>query len=109
MEVFGDVAAVWRDFGTYEARDGCFHDWAVRVADDPAVLAWLGTLASDRERQPNLVLAAARWNGVAAPGPYAALRAALLDDDAEVRPRARSARPSRPDGPRPTRSAAWRP
>ncbi|QVT81960.1 hypothetical protein ENKNEFLB_04379 [Nocardioides aquaticus] len=87
MEVFGDVADVWRDFGTYEAPDGCFHDWALRVADDPEVLAWLRTLASDRERQPNLILAAARWNGVAAPGPYDALRAALLGDDAEGRRR----------------------
>ena len=61
MEVFGGVADVWRDFGTYEAPDGCLHDWALRVAEDPEVLAWLDTLPTDRERQPNLVLAAARW------------------------------------------------
>lgn len=81
MELFGEVAAVYRDFATYEADTGCFHDWALRVADDPEVLAWLGTLPSDRERQPNLVLAAARWHGVRAPGPYEGLRAALLGDD----------------------------
>ncbi len=95
MEVFGDVALVWRDFGTYEAPTGCFHDWALRVAEDPEVLGWLRTLDSDRERQPNLVLAAARWHGVPAPGPYAALRAALLDDDAAGRRRGTPAGPVR--------------
>ena len=43
------------------------------------MLAWLQTLP-ERKRQANLVFAAARWHGVPAPGPYAALRTALLAD-----------------------------
>ena len=43
------------------------------------MLAWLQTLP-ERKRQANLVFAAARWHGVPAPCPYAALRAALLAD-----------------------------
>ena len=37
------------------------------------------------KRQPNLVLAAARWHGAAAPGPYDGLRTVLLDDWDAVR------------------------
>jgi hypothetical protein len=37
------------------------------------------------KRQPNLVFAAARWHVVPAPGPYDALRAALLADDGPIR------------------------
>ena len=43
------------------------------------MLAWLQTFPEGK-RQANLVFAAARWHGVPAPGPYAALRTALLAD-----------------------------
>lgn len=46
------------------------------MAGDPAVIDRLATLPQGK-RQPNLVFAAARWCGTE-PGPYAALRDALL-------------------------------
>lgn len=58
--------------------------WSTAIADDPEVLAWIDTLPG-LKRQPNLVFAAARWHGVTAPGPYEALRTALLDDDDTLR------------------------
>jgi hypothetical protein len=54
------------------------------VVGDVEVLAWLEQLPLPK-RQPNLVFAAARWHGVAAPGPYDGLRSALLADDGEIR------------------------
>ena len=85
MEPFGDPAAQYADFAT-EARglSPCFEEWANGVAGDPEVLAWLATLPAGKQ-QPNLVFAAARWHGVPAPGPYDALRAALLADDGTIR------------------------
>ena len=85
MEPFGDPAAQYADFAT-EARglSPCFEEWAGGVAGDPEVLAWLATLPAGKQ-QPNLVFAAARWHGVPAPGPYDALRAALLTDDGTIR------------------------
>ncbi len=81
MELFGDVAASYRDFAAYADGDSpCFAEWARGVAEDPEVLAWVGGLATPREQQPNLVFAAARWHGLAAPAPYAALRQVLLGD-----------------------------
>lgn len=62
----------------------CFADWASEVARDAEVLEWLSALPPVK-RQPNLVFAAARWHGVAAPGPYTGLRAALLSDDGSLR------------------------
>jgi len=69
-----------------EAREDspCFLEWGLGVADDPDVLAWIAALPG-LKKQPNLVFAAARWHGVAAPGPYAGLRAALLGDDGSIR------------------------
>lgn len=84
MEIYGDTATVYRDFAD-EARDSpCFREWALAVAGDEEVLAWLTGLP-ERKRQPNLVFAAARWHGVPAPGPYDGLRGALLGDDGSVR------------------------
>jgi len=54
------------------------------VAGDGDVLAWIASLPPIKQ-QPNLVFAAARWHGVPAPGPYAGLREALLDDDGTIR------------------------
>jgi hypothetical protein len=80
-----DVIAEYLDFAAYAAGDSpCFEEWARGVADDPEVLAWLGTLPTIK-RQPNLVFAAARWHGAPAPGPYADLRRVLLGQEPDVR------------------------
>lgn len=85
MLLYDDVIEEYRDFATYAAGDSpCFEEWALGVAGDEEVLAWLGTLPPIK-RQPNLVFAAARWHGAPAPGPYAGLREVLLDREAEVR------------------------
>lgn len=57
----------------------CFTDWAVRVAGDEEVLAWLADLPEPK-RQPNVVFAAARAAGAPAPGPYEGFREVLLGD-----------------------------
>ena len=75
----------YRDFATYAAGDSpCFEEWALGVAEDAEVVAWLGTLPP-LKRQPNLVFAAARWHGAPAPAPYDALRAVLLEQEPAVR------------------------
>jgi hypothetical protein len=85
MLIHGDVIEEYRDFATYAAGDSpCFEEWALGVAGDEEVLAWLGTLPPVK-RQPNLVFAAARWHGAPAPGPYEGLRAVLLGREPEVR------------------------
>lgn len=85
MEPYADVVASYLDFASYAVADSeTFGDWARQVVDDPEVIAWLGTLPGIKQ-QPNLVFAAARWHGVPAPGPYSALRAALLGDDGTIR------------------------
>lgn len=81
MEIFGETAALYRGFADDAAGESpCFEEWARAVAADGAVLDWLERLP-EHKRQPNLVFAAARWHGVPAPGPYDALRSALLADD----------------------------
>ncbi len=82
MELFADLADQYREFAAQAADSPCFSSWAMAVADDPEVLDWLTSLPRIKQ-QPNLVFAAARWSGVAAPGPYAGLRAALLEDTSE--------------------------
>ena len=85
MELWRDLAEQYRAFAVHaRAESPCFDAWARAVADDPAVLAWLRTLPRIKQ-QPNIVLAAARWHGVPAPGPYSALREALLGDDGTIR------------------------
>ncbi|NYE38468.1 hypothetical protein F4692_003616 [Nocardioides cavernae] len=85
MLLFDDLVEEYRDFAAYAAGDSpCFEEWALAVAEDDEVLAWLSTLPPVK-RQPNLVLAAARWHGAPAPGPYAGLRRVLLQRDAAVR------------------------
>lgn len=85
MLIYDDVVEEYRDFATYAAGDSpCFEEWALGVADDAEVLAWLDTLP-EIKRQPNLVFAAARWHGAPAPGPYDGLRGVLLDQEADVR------------------------
>ena len=84
MHLFGDTASDYRGFAAEAGDSPTFAAWAAALADDPDVLAWLETLPA-LKRQPNLLFAAARWHGVPAPGPYAALRAAVLDDDGSLR------------------------
>jgi hypothetical protein len=85
MEPFADVVEQYAELARYAAGDSaCFEEWATGVAGDPEVLAWIGALPVAK-RQPTLVFAAARWHGVPAPAPYAALRAALLADDGSIR------------------------
>lgn len=84
MELFVDIAEQYLSFAAYAEESPCFRDWATSVAEDEEVLRWLATLPSIKQ-QPNLVFAASRWHGVPAPGPYEALRRALLDDDGQIR------------------------
>lgn len=83
MHLFVDTVDQYVEFAEHATGSPTFQSWAEQVADDPEVLAWLDQLPVTK-RQPNLVLAAARWHGVAAPGPYAALRTALLEDDGTI-------------------------
>jgi hypothetical protein len=84
VDVHGELAEQYLDFARYAEVDSpCFAGWARAVAEDPEVLAWLAPLPPGKA-QPNLVLAAARWHGVPAPGPYDALREALLGDDGTI-------------------------
>ena len=65
------VAQHYRGFAiATRDQSATFEAWSQGVADDPAVLAWIATLPPGKQ-QPNLVFAAARWQGVPAPGPYA--------------------------------------
>ena len=83
METRGPIKELYDLFA--EGCDSpCFLEWAHGVAGDPEVHEWLETLPDDKQ-QPNLVFAAARWHGVAAPGPYSGLRSALLSDDGSIR------------------------
>ncbi|WP_432478069.1 DUF2332 domain-containing protein [Nocardioides sp. GXQ0305] len=85
MELYADdVAEQYVDFARYADGSPCFEAWALAVARDEEVLAWIARLPPVK-RQPNLVLAAARWHGVPAPGPYEGLRRALLADDGTIR------------------------
>ncbi|QZY29054.1 DUF2332 domain-containing protein [Nocardioides coralli] len=84
MELHTDVREQYLDFAAYADGSPCLRDWALAVADDEELLAWLAGLPP-LEQQPNLVFAAARWHGVAAPGPYDGLRAALLADAGAIR------------------------
>jgi hypothetical protein len=85
VEPYAEVREAYREFAVEAAADSpTFTHWASRVADDPEVVAWISELPGIKQ-QPNLVFAAARWHGVAAPGPYDGLREALLGDDGTIR------------------------
>jgi hypothetical protein len=79
VEIFQPVAENYAAFAVEAADSPCFRDWATSVAADPEVQARIATLPPLKQ-QANLVFAAARWHGVPAPGAYAGLRAAILDD-----------------------------
>ena len=85
MEPYDGVREQYVRFADEAAEESpCFVEWASGVAEDPEVLAWVDGLPG-LKKQPNLIFAAARWHGVAAPGPYAGLRSALLQDDGSIR------------------------
>ena len=85
MEPYAPVAEQYAEFARWSRDESpCFADWARGVADDPEVQARLSQLPRIKQ-QPNLVFAAARCHGVPAPGPYAGLREALLEDDDAIR------------------------
>jgi hypothetical protein len=84
VEPYAEVAESYRRFAVEAADSPTFADWAAAVAEDDEVLAWIRTLP-ELKQQPNLVFAAARHHGVPAPGPYDALRAALLGDPGPLR------------------------
>ncbi|TKK78926.1 DUF2332 domain-containing protein [Herbidospora galbida] len=56
-----DTADVYRTFGIREAR-GAYRELAVAIAADPALIALIDALPQPK-RQPNLVLAAVRFEG----------------------------------------------
>lgn len=85
MDLLEPVQEQYRNFVPFAVGySPCFADWAGSVVDDPPVMEWIASLPQIKQ-QPNLVFAAARWHGVAAPGPYDGLRAALLGDDGTIR------------------------
>jgi hypothetical protein len=85
MQMSGPIAERYRDFAAYARGDSpTFEAWALGVADDPELHAWLIDLPEGKQ-QPNLVLAAARWHGAPAPGEYAAFRAVLLEHEEAVK------------------------
>ncbi len=79
------AAGEYRDFARQASgQSACFEQWAHAVSTDRDVLSWINALPGSKQ-QPNLVFAAARWHGVEAPGGYAGLREALLDDDGAIK------------------------
>ena len=105
MDVYTDTVEQYRDFAATPppATRPASRSGRSGSPTTPRCSAGSSELPGPK-RQPNLVFAAARWHGVAAPGPYDALRRALLDDDGDD-----PARRSWSGRPRPTRSAGWRP
>lgn len=85
MQMSGGIADRYRDFATYARGDSpTFEAWALGVADDPVLHAWLADLPEPKQ-QPNLVFAAARWHGAPAPGEYAAFKAVVLEHERAVK------------------------
>ncbi|WP_310529999.1 DUF2332 family protein, partial [Nocardioides sp.] len=85
MQMDGEIAERYRDFAAYAAGDSaCFVAWALGVADDPDLHAWLGDLPRLKQ-QPNLVFAAARWHGAQAPSYYAELKRTLLEHESAIK------------------------
>ena len=89
METFGSIKHRYLDFAAYATDSPCFATWARQAAADPEFHAWVADLPESKQ-QPNLVFAAARWHGAAAPGPYAALIAVLREQEGPVKATIRS-------------------
>jgi hypothetical protein len=73
----GRTAAWYRHFGTVEAPGSspCYAEWTLGIADDPQLIARINHWPHHK-RQPNLLLAAARFLG-AVPGPFDQFRCFL--------------------------------
>jgi Uncharacterized protein conserved in bacteria (DUF2332) len=85
MTDLSNVAGRYSDFAlATSGQSACFEQWANEVAGDHDMLAWIAELPEEKQ-QPNLVFAAARWYGVSAPGPYSALRDAVISDHGGIR------------------------
>jgi hypothetical protein len=85
MQMDGEIAGRYRDFAAYADGDSaCFVDWALGVAEDPEIHAWLADLPLLKQ-QPNLVFAAARWHGAGAPSGYAELKRTLVERESAVK------------------------
>lgn len=85
MLMDGEIAERYRDFATYaEGDSACFRAWALGVAEDPEIHAWLADLPRPKQ-QPNLVFAAARWHGATTPSAYTELRRTLLEQETTVK------------------------
>ena len=81
----GEIADRYRDFAAYaEGDSACFVDWALGVAEDAEIHAWLADLPRLKQ-QPNLVFAAARWHGAQAPSGFAELKRTLLEQESAVK------------------------
>lgn len=82
----GSNTADWyRNFGLHEARgqSDCYEEWTLAISQDPQLLTLIDTLPYAK-RQPNLVLAAARFLG-AGITPYTEFRQFLLSRWPQVR------------------------
>ena len=75
----------YRNFGLFEARgqSDCYAEWSLAISEDPQLLALIDALPYAK-RQPNLVLAAARFAG-AGITPYAEFRRFVLSRWPKVR------------------------
>lgn len=77
MEPFGATATQYATFARQAADSPVLASWSAAVAGDPELLALVDTLPGIK-RQPNLVLAAARWHGLADDAGPEQLRELLL-------------------------------
>ena len=85
MTDLSNVAGRYSEFALATSeQSACFEQRANEVAGDNDMLAWIAELPEEKQ-QPNLVFAAARWHGVSAPGPYSALRDAVISDHGAIR------------------------
>ena len=80
-----NTADWYRNFGLFEARgqSDCYAEWSLAISEDPQLLALIDALPYAK-RQPNLVLAAARFAG-AGITPYAEFRRFVLSRWPKVR------------------------
>ncbi|MFS3128368.1 DUF2332 domain-containing protein [Nocardioides sp. Bht2] len=73
MEPFQPVVDAYLDFARHAVDSPTFVEWSLGVADDAGVQRLIAGLPPIKQ-QPNLIFAAARWLGAAAPGPYQGFR-----------------------------------
>lgn len=84
MDTLEELARTYESFAEEAAESPCFQEWALGVATDVQLREWIAKLPPHKW-QPNLVFAAARWNGLDAPSTFSDLRTALLSDTGAIR------------------------